>query len=76
MLPFAKSDAIIVNVSSSVGSLSRIKSHELRRKLTDSEMTIDDLSRLMNNFIDSVADGSHEEKGWPKQSTSVCAACH
>nr|XP_022913892.1 carbonyl reductase [NADPH] 1-like isoform X1 [Onthophagus taurus] len=49
--PLLRKDARVVNVSSSAGHLARIPSIELRAKFSDSNLTVEKLSTLMNEFV-------------------------
>ena len=46
-----RANSRVVNVSSSAGHLSRIPSKQLRKQLSDSSLTVDGLSKLMDTFV-------------------------
>lgn len=46
-----RENARVVNISSSAGHLSRIPSEDLRKKLGDKSLTVDNLSNLMQKFV-------------------------
>lgn len=64
--PLLREGARVVNVSSRAGKFSRL-SPSLREYLFREDCTIPELSALMNDFIQSVKEGTWEQKGWPKQ---------
>lgn len=65
MLPLIRrgSDPRIVNVASMAGRLSQI-SPELQKKFSSNTLTIPELHSLVNDFEQSVQDGTYREKGW------------
>jgi len=72
LFPLLRDGARVVNVSSSAGYLGRINGQEpeagkLRAKFasSDSTLSIEELSGLMNDFIASADAGNHASKGWP-----------
>ena len=71
--PLLKSGARVVNLSSNCGFLPLIPGHDLKKKLasSDSTLSFQELDAMMEDFIDSTEDGSHEEKGWPNGSYVV-----
>lgn len=58
LFPLLKNGARVVNVSSSAGHLSRIPSKELRSKISDPNLTIPALSKLMQSYIDAAKQGT------------------
>eukprot|EP00871_Galdieria_phlegrea_P004088 jgi/Galph1/4680/GphlegSOOS_G3357.1 len=68
--PLFREGARIVNVSSRAGKFSRL-SPSLREQFFRPDLTLDELSTLMNSFVESVKDGTYEQKGWPKQTYGV-----
>ena len=64
LFPILRPGARVVHLSSSCGHLSQIPSPELRRRFNAKDLTIDQLSALMNEFIAAAKDGSAKEKGW------------
>lgn len=63
LFPLLKPGARVVNLSSSMGHLSKIPSKDLQKKLTDPNLTISALSQLMQSYIDAAKSGSHTEWG-------------
>lgn len=51
LFPLLRPNAQVVNISSSLGHLSKIPSAELRAKLSSSTLTVEQLSDLMKQFI-------------------------
>lgn len=67
MLPLVRkgSDPRIVNVASMAGRLSQL-SPELQTKFTSDSLTIPRLNALVDEFEQSVQDGSYLKKGWSR----------
>jgi carbonyl reductase 1 len=69
LLPFlrkAKHFGRLVNVASESGHLRIIKDKTLKKRFSDIEnLSIPQLSDLMNKFMDDVEAGRHTEEGWP-----------
>jgi len=70
LLPKLRSD--IVNVSSGMGQIS-ILSRSLRERVMDASSR-EDVIALADEFVSSVANGTHERKGWPSSAYSVSKA--
>lgn len=51
LFPLLRSNARVVNVSSKLGLLSRVKSEELRNKISNLNNTIDDITQIANVYI-------------------------
>lgn len=64
LFPILRPHARVVNLSSSAGHLSRIPSPELRSKLSSPTLTVDQLSDLMNQFVNDAKEDKHVENGW------------
>jgi carbonyl reductase 1 len=72
-LPLMRSSgpgARIVFVSSRSGDVSKITSPALRDKILCASSS-EELSRLGDEFVQSVGDGTYSQKGWPKNTYSV-----
>lgn len=52
LFPILRSDARVVNISSSCGHLSKIPSEGLKQRLSDKNLTLAGLSDLMNEFVE------------------------
>ena len=55
----------IINVASAAGRLSILQSQELIEKVTSESLSMDELKELMTDFIHSVENGTHRQKGYP-----------
>ncbi len=73
LLPFMSKGSRIVMVSSGMGQLSCL-SNELRRRFESPDLTRDELTGLMREFVRSVGDGTYSRKGWPSSAYSVSKA--
>ncbi|KAK5647369.1 hypothetical protein RI129_002261 [Pyrocoelia pectoralis] len=71
LFPILRSNAQVVNVSSSLGHLSYVQSPDLRAKLSDPSLTKEQLSELMNQFIQDAKNGVHVERGWGNSTYSI-----
>lgn len=65
LVPLLRPHARVVVVSSDLGHLPRIPGEEIRRQLTDPNLTEDTIDRLMLEFVACAKDGTYAEKGWP-----------
>lgn len=70
LFPLLKNGARVVNVASSMGHLSRIPSEELRKKFTDPNLTISELSALMQRYVDAAKEGTQATE-WGNSSYAV-----
>lgn len=66
-----RANAQVVNVSSSLGHLSCVPSPELRAKLSDPSLTKEQLSELMDQFVQDAKNGVHIECGWGCSTYSI-----
>lgn len=64
-VPITKPHGRIVNVSSMVGTLSRLGTETLRDRFRDPTLTEAGIVALMDEFIVDVKEGKHIERGWP-----------
>lgn len=66
-LPLLKQAASprIINIASAAGRLTILRSQELVDKFTSNSLTVPQLSTLMDQFVNDVEDGTHDENGWP-----------
>lgn len=70
LFPILKSHARVVNISSQMGHLSMITGQdkaaiELKERLSSTNLTENELSELMKNFVNSAKEGNYESYGWP-----------
>lgn len=70
LFPLLKHGARVINISSSAGHLSKIPSEKLRRTFTDPNLTIPQLSELMQDFINATKQGTHAAE-WGNSSYAV-----
>ncbi|KAF5294429.1 hypothetical protein FQA39_LY13414 [Lamprigera yunnana] len=66
--PLLRPNAQVVNMSSVLGHLAYIPSSTLRSKFSTPDLTIPQLSQLMNDFINDAENGKNVENGWGKSS--------
>ncbi|KAJ8705190.1 hypothetical protein PYW07_011017 [Mythimna separata] len=59
LFPILKNGARVINLSSSAGHLSNIPSAALRDRLKDENLTVEELSSLMQQFVDAAKQGTH-----------------
>jgi carbonyl reductase 1 len=76
LFPLLKKGARVVNVSSSAGSLDKIKgtephAGELRKRFADPNLTVEELDGLVNSFIVATKEGNHVDLGWPNSAYCV-----
>ncbi|XP_066142555.1 carbonyl reductase [NADPH] 1-like [Euwallacea fornicatus] len=71
LFPLLRENARVVNVSSSAGHLGRIPSADLRAKLKDPNLTIENLNLLMKEYVRSVKEGKNVENSWGTNAYSV-----
>eukprot|EP00511_Aplanochytrium_stocchinoi_P011827 CAMPEP_0204877870 /NCGR_PEP_ID=MMETSP1348-20121228/48433_1 /ASSEMBLY_ACC=CAM_ASM_000700 /TAXON_ID=215587 /ORGANISM="Aplanochytrium stocchinoi, Strain GSBS06" /LENGTH=266 /DNA_ID=CAMNT_0052034787 /DNA_START=27 /DNA_END=824 /DNA_ORIENTATION=- len=69
-LPVMNINSRIVNVSSRAGKLCSL-SPQLRAQFFKDDLTVDQLTSLMRQFISDVDRGDYAEKGWPRQAYGV-----
>jgi len=62
--PLMKPHGRIVNVSSFVSVLSRLTQQSLRDRFSSPSLTEKELVALMEEFVEDVREGKHQEKGW------------
>lgn len=70
LLPLIRAGGRIVMVSSTAGRLSIVKPH-LREQFSSASLTEQQLVSLMDQFVQDVAAGNHEAKGWPTTAYGV-----
>ncbi|XP_038219313.1 carbonyl reductase [NADPH] 3-like [Zerene cesonia] len=70
LFPILRNGARVVNVSSSCGHLSNIPSADLRNRLKDPSLTINELSDLMRQYIEAAKQNTHASK-WGNSSYVV-----
>jgi len=63
--PLLRAHARVVHVSSRAGLLSNVKSDEIKKRFSDSKATIDDIVKLLNEFVSAAQSNSHQSLGFP-----------
>ncbi|KNH04785.1 nadph-dependent carbonyl reductase family protein [Perkinsela sp. CCAP 1560/4] len=61
----------IVNISSRMGSIHKVKDTEIRAHLLSPSLTIPKLNEIMEGFRSAAATGKHIAAGWPNSAYSV-----
>jgi carbonyl reductase 1 len=73
--PLLRENSRVVNISSMVSSRSlKNMSQEKRDRFLAPDLTVDELSALMNEFIDDVKNNVSDQKGWPHSTYGVSKA--
>ncbi|XP_065834990.1 carbonyl reductase [NADPH] 1-like [Oscarella lobularis] len=70
LMPFLRSHSRVVNVSSQLGKLGKLKSTVLKAKFASDSLQESELVDLMNQFVKDVEAGVHIERGWPPESSA------
>ncbi|KAJ8707330.1 hypothetical protein PYW08_010582 [Mythimna loreyi] len=70
LFPILKNGARVINLSSALGHLSNIPSPALRDRLKDEKLTVEELSSLMQQYVDAVNQGTHAAD-WGNSSYNV-----
>ncbi|KAM3934652.1 carbonyl reductase [NADPH] 1-like [Leptodactylus fuscus] len=72
LLPLIKPNGRVVNVSSMVSHTALAKcSNELKEKFRSDTITEDELTKLMEKFLEDAKNGDYLEKGWPNTNYGV-----
>ncbi|KAL1458322.1 hypothetical protein WDU94_008483 [Cyamophila willieti] len=72
LFPLLRPSSRVVHVSAQVGHLTQIKNGtELRERFRADNMTEEELTGLMRQYIHDVHNGTHLEKGWPDSPYTV-----
>jgi carbonyl reductase 1 len=76
LFPLLRKGARVVNVSTPVGHLSKVKGQEpqagaLRAMLSDFSLNIEQLNGLIASFVKDIASGDHVVAGWPNSPYTV-----
>lgn len=64
LFPLLRLNARVVNVTSSAGRLRRIPSEDLQRKFKEPNLTIENLTKLMDKFLKDAKENQHIKEGW------------
>ncbi|KAF5307602.1 hypothetical protein FQR65_LT06758 [Abscondita terminalis] len=71
LFPLLRPNAQVVHVSSSMGHLSKIPSAEIRAKFSDPTLTVEELNKMMHQFVEDAKNNKHIENGWGKSMYAV-----
>ncbi|GLG95901.1 WW domain-containing oxidoreductase [Gryllus bimaculatus] len=71
LFPLLRPHARVVNLSSSLGHLSKIPSKELRAQLSSPSLTETQLTEIIQSFVRAAKDGTHSKAGWPNSTYAV-----
>ncbi|KAL1437123.1 hypothetical protein MTO96_049114 [Rhipicephalus appendiculatus] len=71
LFPLLRPHARVVNLSSVCGMLKRIPGGEVRKRLRNPDITLDELCSLMEEFVQAAKEGKNDEKGWG----ALCLQC-
>ncbi len=55
----------LINIACSAGRLAILKSDRLLEQFTSKDLTMDELEKLANGFVQAVEAGTHAKDGWP-----------
>ncbi|XP_075537402.1 carbonyl reductase [NADPH] 1-like isoform X2 [Dermacentor variabilis] len=64
LFPLLRPHARVVNLSSVCGMLKRIPGDEVKRRLKNPDITLEELCGLMKEFVQAAKEGKNDEKGW------------
>lgn len=65
LFPLLRPHARVINVSSQLGMLNRVKSPELKAKFLSPSLTREDLDNLAQEYLTDVKEENRLQKGWP-----------
>uniref|UniRef100_A0A023GHB1 carbonyl reductase (NADPH) n=1 Tax=Amblyomma triste TaxID=251400 RepID=A0A023GHB1_AMBTT len=71
LFPLLRPHARVVNVSSMLGMLKKIPGEELKKKLSNPNITLEELCSLMEEFVQAAKEGKNKEKGWGQSAYNV-----
>jgi len=71
LFPLLRKNGRVVNISSSLGHLTRIPSADLKTKLKSESLDVPALNQLMKKFVKDAEAGKAEEEGWGSSAYSV-----
>uniref|UniRef100_A0A1J3EK68 Salutaridine reductase n=1 Tax=Noccaea caerulescens TaxID=107243 RepID=A0A1J3EK68_NOCCA len=69
LLPFfsrSVSVSRILNISSRLGALNKLRNPRIRQTLEDESLTYEQIDATVNQFLDEVKSGKWEKQGWPE----------
>ncbi|XP_013591196.1 PREDICTED: salutaridine reductase-like [Brassica oleracea var. oleracea] len=56
----------ILNISSRLGALNKLRNPSLRQTLESEELTYEQIDATVTQFLEDVSKGTYEENGWPE----------
>lgn len=71
LFPLLRPHARVVNVSSECGMLKKIPGEDLKQKFSNPDITVEELSELMMQYVRDAKEGVHVERGWGGSSYNV-----
>eukprot|EP01087_Luapelamoeba_hula_P020272 TRINITY_DN6893_c0_g1_i1.p1 TRINITY_DN6893_c0_g1~~TRINITY_DN6893_c0_g1_i1.p1 ORF type:complete len:313 (+),score=42.55 TRINITY_DN6893_c0_g1_i1:17-955(+) len=71
LVPIMKPGGRVVNVSSRASLLCKISNDDLRNRFIAEDLTIDELTQLMEKFVQDVKDDRYAAEGWPRNTYAV-----
>uniref|UniRef100_A0A7S4PIT2 Uncharacterized protein n=1 Tax=Paramoeba aestuarina TaxID=180227 RepID=A0A7S4PIT2_9EUKA len=71
LFPFLTKNARVVNVGSMLGAIKQIKSKELADKIMSPDLTEEGLTAIVEDFVSSAQNDTHQSKGFPNSAYSV-----
>uniref|UniRef100_A0A6P7H1X0 Carbonyl reductase [NADPH] 3-like n=1 Tax=Diabrotica virgifera virgifera TaxID=50390 RepID=A0A6P7H1X0_DIAVI len=71
LFPFLRNNAKVVNLSSALGHLSKIPTENLRNEFSRKDLTISELSKLLEKFVKATENNTHVEDGWGNSTYAV-----
>ncbi|XP_050506928.1 carbonyl reductase [NADPH] 3-like [Diabrotica virgifera virgifera] len=66
-----RNNAKVVNLSSALGHLSKIPTENLRNEFSRKDLTISELSKLLEKFVKATENNTHVEDGWGNSTYAV-----
>ncbi|GAU95913.1 hypothetical protein RvY_07438-2 [Ramazzottius varieornatus] len=65
LFPLLRPHARVVNVSSRAGDVEKIANSNLKTRLISEDLTMDELKKIMNDFVSAAKRGTHKDVGFP-----------
>mmetsp|Transcript_9017 Transcript_9017/g.25267 ORF Transcript_9017/g.25267 Transcript_9017/m.25267 type:complete len:275 (-) Transcript_9017:64-888(-) len=70
LLPMVRANGRVVNVGSMAGSVKKC-SEDLQRRFLNPDLTVEELSGLVEDFVRLARNGEHQNNGWPNTAYGV-----
>jgi len=71
ILPHIAQNGKIIVVGSTYGTLSKLRSEDLKKKFQDPDLTTDQLTALAQDYLESTEKGKPSDRGWPNSAYSA-----